>query len=841
MGHAGLRLVACPSREQCAGTSRLGALALPLSAALAPRPRQLQGALKGTAGSVDGRGLRPLPSRPPHLAFTLLVKQKPQFRPREASTLEGHPPGPDLSSTCCHGVAPRGGGGGCGSRGLAGARGQVDFLGSMGSGREQAAQLSTEQTLPLGSRHQNPHQGWELQMGISGPRRLWPWRPGGLLTPWESHQDFRSLQAKFQASRTEPTDLPKRLPKPEVNKLQKKFPQAELSRQPQKPPQTEFTDLPQKPSKLELSRKFPQLGTPPKASQPEPSTCAQKPVQADVSDSTLPPSGPKPSAFPKKLRQPESGEALPGSFPKKLPQPEFSAYPRKPLPLQASGLPGKSLPLPEFPEIPPMSPSKAGPTEPQPHVPKPDSSPFPRKPPKPQAGGFPKSLLQPEAREAPHAEAEYELEEPDAPSLKPGFGPFPKTPPKPEFGDLARTSSEPEVSVSPKRPWQPELRPLSKKPPQPPRAGLPRTSSEPEVSALPRKPPEPRPGSAPRKQPPQPGVLRSLPGKAPLPSSVSESSLPAAVAGSGRPALGPGLGRTPRWRSEELRPPPRRPLPPASSLGPPPAKPPLPPGPLNVQSFRRHLAAAAGGAAPTRRRGGGGGGQRHLPLRSPHSRPQNPLLRGDQPPGPEGQGQPTVSWSGGAGAGGLKDPDREHPCRDPDAIYEMYDDVEPTEDRGPAGPRGRDPVLSNQQGTRRLPQDLELSTPILGVRKEKVPQPPQLPTTDPKVLKQMRKAEKAEREFRKKFKFEGEIVVHTRMMIDPNAKTRRGGGKHLGIRRGEILEVIEFTSTDEMLCRDPKGKYGYVPRTALLPLETEVYDDVGFWDPLDNQPFTREP
>lgn len=38
-----------------------------------------------------------------------------------------------------------------------------------------------------------------------------------------------------------------------------------------------------------------------------------------------------------------------------------------------------------------------------------------------------------------------------------------------------------------------------------------------------------------------------------------------------------------------------------------------------------------------------------------------------------------------------------------------------------------------------------------GLRKEKVPQPQLLPT-DPKVLKQIRKAEKAEREFRKKFK-----------------------------------------------------------------------------------------
>lgn len=34
----------------------------------------------------------------------------------------------------------------------------------------------------------------------------------------------------------------------------------------------------------------------------------------------------------------------------------------------------------------------------------------------------------------------------------------------------------------------------------------------------------------------------------------------------------------------------------------------------------------------------------------------------------------------------------------------------------------------------------------------KATQPQQLPATDPKLLKQTRKAEKAEREFRKKFK-----------------------------------------------------------------------------------------
>lgn len=157
----------------------------------------------------------------------------------------------------------------------------------------------------------------------------------------------------------------------------------------------------------------------------------------------------------------------------------------------------------------------------------------------------------------------------------------------------------------------------------------------------------------------------------------------------------------------------------------------------------------------------------------------------------------------------------------------MYDDVE-LEDE--PRPKGAEEAAFVKQPPKWPPQEPE-------VRKEKVPPP--LPPIDPKTQKLMRKAEKAEREFRKKFKFEGEIVIQTKMMIDPNAKTRRGGGKHLGIRRGEILEVIEFTNKDEMLCRDAKGKYGYVPRTALLPLETEVYDDVAFMDPLDNQPIPR--
>lgn len=45
-----------------------------------------------------------------------------------------------------------------------------------------------------------------------------------------------------------------------------------------------------------------------------------------------------------------------------------------------------------------------------------------------------------------------------------------------------------------------------------------------------------------------------------------------------------------------------------------------------------------------------------------------------------------------------------------------------------------------------------INTPIPGSFRKKATQPQQLPATDPKLLKQIRKAEKAEREFRKKFK-----------------------------------------------------------------------------------------
>lgn len=93
--------------------------------------------------------------------------------------------------------------------------------------------------------------------------------------------------------------------------------------------------------------------------------------------------------------------------------------------------------------------------------------------------------------------------------------------------------------------------------------------------------------------------------------------------------------------------------------------------------------------------------------------------------------------------------------------------------------------------------------------------------------KKIKNEDKELKELKKKFKIQGEIRVLTRMMVVPSAGNRRGGGKELPISKGEILEVIQFTNEEKLLCRNTKGKYGYVKRRYVLQLEKEIYDDVG--------------
>ncbi|XP_075061067.1 FYN-binding protein 1-like isoform X2 [Mixophyes fleayi] len=94
---------------------------------------------------------------------------------------------------------------------------------------------------------------------------------------------------------------------------------------------------------------------------------------------------------------------------------------------------------------------------------------------------------------------------------------------------------------------------------------------------------------------------------------------------------------------------------------------------------------------------------------------------------------------------------------------------------------------------------------------------PELPKRE--NIKPVKDEGKEIKEMRKKFKIEGEIKVLTRMMVVPSAGNKRGGGKDLPISKGEILEVIQFTNQEKILCRNSKGKYGYVKRKYVLQLE----------------------
>ncbi|CAN9500934.1 unnamed protein product [Ophioblennius macclurei] len=105
-----------------------------------------------------------------------------------------------------------------------------------------------------------------------------------------------------------------------------------------------------------------------------------------------------------------------------------------------------------------------------------------------------------------------------------------------------------------------------------------------------------------------------------------------------------------------------------------------------------------------------------------------------------------------------------------------------------------------------------------------LPPPPPEISIDPRV----------EKELKKKFKFEGPLVVLHTMMVDPNCIIKKPGGKDLHVTRGEIVDVIQLTNDKKVLCRSDLGKYGYVPRSYLLPMEGDIYDDVDAVDVYDN-------
>ncbi|XP_049585711.1 PML-RARA-regulated adapter molecule 1 [Syngnathus scovelli] len=99
------------------------------------------------------------------------------------------------------------------------------------------------------------------------------------------------------------------------------------------------------------------------------------------------------------------------------------------------------------------------------------------------------------------------------------------------------------------------------------------------------------------------------------------------------------------------------------------------------------------------------------------------------------------------------------------------------------------------------------------------PQPPSPPTISIDPNK--------EKELRKKFKYEGPLRVLQTLMVD--GVTKKPGVKDLYVSHGDVLDVIQFTNSKKALCHNStSGKYGYVSRKLLVPLEGNIYDDVHY-------------
>ncbi|KAM5331546.1 FYN-binding protein 1 isoform 3-T5 [Glossophaga mutica] len=93
-------------------------------------------------------------------------------------------------------------------------------------------------------------------------------------------------------------------------------------------------------------------------------------------------------------------------------------------------------------------------------------------------------------------------------------------------------------------------------------------------------------------------------------------------------------------------------------------------------------------------------------------------------------------------------------------------------------------------------------------------------------LKKLKKQEKEEKDFRKKFKYDGEIRVLYATTVAPSLTSKKWGNRDLQVKPGESLEVIQVTDDTKVLCRNDEGKYGYVLRSNLVDNDGEIYDDI---------------
>ncbi|XP_063151799.1 FYN-binding protein 1, partial [Candoia aspera] len=90
----------------------------------------------------------------------------------------------------------------------------------------------------------------------------------------------------------------------------------------------------------------------------------------------------------------------------------------------------------------------------------------------------------------------------------------------------------------------------------------------------------------------------------------------------------------------------------------------------------------------------------------------------------------------------------------------------------------------------------------------------------------LKKIDKEERDFRKKFKYEGDIQVLYTITISRAPSPKKRGSKDLQVKPGELVEVIKNVDDTKVLCRNEEGKYGYVQRSCIACEDEEIYDDI---------------
>ncbi|XP_026153285.1 FYN-binding protein 1 isoform X2 [Mastacembelus armatus] len=93
--------------------------------------------------------------------------------------------------------------------------------------------------------------------------------------------------------------------------------------------------------------------------------------------------------------------------------------------------------------------------------------------------------------------------------------------------------------------------------------------------------------------------------------------------------------------------------------------------------------------------------------------------------------------------------------------------------------------------------------------------------------RKQKKFEREEKDFRKKFKYDGEIQVLYQVTVIQTLTNKKWGNKDLPVKAGETLDVIVKAVDDKLICRNEEGKFGYVSTSHIVMDDGDIYDDIG--------------